>query len=285
MTTLREFLQHGRLDRIQLGISPFDAESILGEPQYRSRKNNPLELKYGSLRLTFWKHSGSHSSQLMSFGLYFRPAFEPIPSVVMPTDFHPTEATTKQEFRDFMRSTECWPVHMSDGLDQDVLSFLSGVVVTFAEGKLNNIRATQRLLRETTPSPLSDVREPTIPRIKEMILEARSVTIQFPKAGLLLAWAVLEAVMRRVAIRAGRKGQIGVQSSILIRELVSSKLIDFSEAGVIEDARQLRTAISHGIAHAPFDQTIVWRVFELIERLLPLATDDVPAMIGQDDGQ
>src|SRR6266853_1415070 len=101
MATLEKLLKTGQLGPIVLGISPYEAVSALGEPQDQSRKKNPLQLKYGSLQLTFWKHAGSERSQLMDFGLYYQPAWEPVPEPAAFTDVRYDESTTEREFRSF----------------------------------------------------------------------------------------------------------------------------------------------------------------------------------------
>lgn len=42
MATLEQFLKTGQLHPIGLGMTPFEVESLLGEPSDESRKKNPL---------------------------------------------------------------------------------------------------------------------------------------------------------------------------------------------------------------------------------------------------
>ena len=57
------------------------------------------------------------------------------------------------------------------------------------------------------------------------------------RAALLLAWAALEAALRRTALRAGLQGRIGVQPSVLLRELFAAGKITEDEYQLLEHLR------------------------------------------------
>jgi hypothetical protein len=76
----------------------------------------------------------------------------------------------------------------------------------------------------------------------------RALLIDARRSALVMAWAGLEASLRRAALRRGRHGQIGVQPTILIRELLSAGVLSADEGRFLEELRQLRTVSVHGLA-------------------------------------
>jgi hypothetical protein len=75
------------------------------------------------------------------------------------------------------------------------------------------------------------------------VITAAGVIPRMMGAALLIAWAGLEASLRRAALQAGRQGKIGVQPSILIRELFAAGQLTPAEQRSLEEMRQLRTAV------------------------------------------
>ncbi len=57
MATLKEFFQTGQLGPIGLGLTPFEVQERLGDPDDESKKKNPLILRYGNVELCFWRTS------------------------------------------------------------------------------------------------------------------------------------------------------------------------------------------------------------------------------------
>ncbi len=274
MGKLAEFLKTGSIGPVVLGMNPFEVAEHLGEPEQESQKKNPLTLKYGSLQLVFWKHSGQPKSQLRDIVLSFTPEFEPLPDPVALDDFQ--GPVTEMAFRNFMHRYRCMPVHMVEGGSGRQLIFLSGVVALFSSGMLDTIRITQKEKKETAPAPLSDMREPSRAQILEMISEANRVQqAGAPRAALMIAWAGMEATLRRAALRAGRGGQVGVQPSVLIRELHSAGVLQPNEVRILEELRQVRTASAHGLAPVDFDVDIIPQINDISLRMLADTTPNV----------
>ena len=101
-----------------------------------------------------------------------------------------------------------------------------------------------------------------------MLNEADVAAATSPRAAVMLAWAGLEAALRRVASRAGLSARIGVQPLMLLRELRSADELDENEFVFLEHARQLRTAIAHGMKSPHVDKAVVDRLVNLGRRLL-----------------
>jgi len=116
---------------------------------------------------------------------------------------------------------------------------------------------------------LSDEREPTPEQIRDMLNEAdRASQTGAYRAALLIAWAGLEATLRRAALRAGRQGRIGVQPSILLGELFAAGQLTPAEHRTLEELRQLRTASAHGLAPVGLDADIISKISAISNRLL-----------------
>ena len=271
MTTLKAFLDTGHLGPLILGLAPNDVIAELGDPDDTSKKANPLQLKYGALQLVFWRSQREASSphQLREIVLSFLPRVEPLPEVVAFSDFNCEKTPTERDFRAYMHDAHSLPVHLVDGESGRQYVYLSGVTVLFTDSLLHSIRLTQRETKESSPTPLSDEREPTRDQILEMLEEA-SVSLKSGayRAALLVAWAGLEAALRRVALRAGLQGRIGVQPSVLLRELFAVGEITPDEHRLLEQLRQLRTATAHGLAPTALQVDEVHRVVEVAHRLL-----------------
>jgi hypothetical protein len=269
MGRLADFLNRGSFGPILLGMNPQEVIGLLGEPNQISRKMNPLILIYGSLELVFWKHSGAGKSQLREIVLTFIPRLRPLPSQIALDDFKYKQSVQVSTFNRFMERFNCRPVHKINDGNELKLVFLSGVVVLFSDNRLYTIRNNQKEKKETAPSILSDTREPTLQQIFEMLNEAdRAVDVGALRAALMIAWAGMEATLRRAALLAGKHGQVGVQPSVLIRELVSAGLIKRDEALSLEELRQLRTAAAHGLAPEDIDKNIVSRINALSRQML-----------------
>jgi hypothetical protein len=263
MAKLAQFLRTGSLGPAVLGMNPFEIIEQIGDPEEQSQRKNPLTLKYGSLQLVFWRRGSK--SQLRDITLNFLPKFEPLPPPVALKDFHPSDKPTEEYFRNFVRQSGYLPVHES-GLQ---MVFLSGVVVDFMHGLLNSIRITQKEKKESTNAPLSDVREPSRKQIFDMIQESeRALAFDAYRPALLIGWAALEASLRRAALEKGLQGQIGVQPTILIRELLSAGVLDREERELLENLRQIRTATAHGLAPVNFSPQIVSKMNAMTLRML-----------------
>jgi hypothetical protein len=267
MATLAQFLRTGSLGPIVLGMNPIEVFEHIGDPEEESQKKNPLTLKYGSLQLVFWRHGSK--PQLRDIALNFLPKFERLPSPVALKDFHPRDQPTEEYFRNFIRESGYLPVHLTKHPSGEQMVFLSGVIVDFSDGLLNSIRIAQKEKKETTQAPLSDLREPSREQILNMIQESeRALEFDARRSALVMGWAALEASLRRVALWKGRHGQIGVQPTILIRELLSAGLLSREDRRFLEELRQVRTATVHGLAPVNFSPRIIHEMNTMSQRLL-----------------
>jgi hypothetical protein len=267
MATLAQFLKTGSLGPVVLGMNPIEVVEQIGDPEQESRKKNPLTLKYGSLQLVFWRHGSK--SQLRDITLNFLPEFERLPSLVALKDFHPRGQPTEGYFRNFIRESRYLPVHLTEHESGRQMVFLSGVVVDFADGLLNSIRITQKETKESTQAPLSDLRQPSLEQILDMIQESeRALEFDARRSALVVGWAALEACLRRVALWKGRNGQIGVQPAILIRELLSAGVLSREDRRFLEELRQIRTATVHGLAPVNFSPRIIREMNAMTRRML-----------------
>jgi hypothetical protein len=271
--TLAEFLKTGSLGTVALGMNPIEVIERIGDPEQESQKKNPLTLKYGSLQLVFWRRGST--SQLRDMTLNFLPEFEPLPPSVALKDFRPRDKPTEGYFRNFIHQIGYLPAHLTEHESGRQMVFLSGVVADFAHGLLNSIRITQKEKKESTQAPLSDVREPSLEQILDMIQESeRALELDARRPALLMGWAALEASLRRVALRKGRRGQIGVQPTILIRELLSAGALSPVDRRRLEELRQIRTAVVHGLAPINFSPRIIRDMNAMSRRLLADTGDD-----------
>jgi hypothetical protein len=185
------------------------------------------------------------------------------------TDVTLDENTTEEKLRALLHEKQCLPAHLIDGRSERHLMLPSGVVISFADGKLNSLRMTQQRTKEKTSAPLSDEREPSRSQIDGMLEEALLVAANSTsRASFLMAWSGLEAVLRQIALRRGLQGRIGVQPTILMRELFSANILNQADLSFLEEARQARTAIVHGLAPQPLPPDSVVRVVELARRLM-----------------
>jgi hypothetical protein len=273
MATLEEFVRTGHLGPVNLGISASDVMSSLGEPDAISRKSNPLLLVYGFVQLTFWRNAKNPKPELREIALDYRRVSEPLPPPLEFSDWKPTEPPTERRFRDFMHDVGYLPVHQSDGATWRELVFPSGVTARFRDEMLESIRLIER---ENNSSPIaltSDEREPTPEQISDMFSEATlAVQAGAKRAALLIAWAGLEATLRRTASRAGRKGKVGTQPVVLLRELVAEGQVTAPEHRTLEHLRQLRMSAAHGLTPVAFPSDLISNIKAVSDRLLATTT-------------
>jgi hypothetical protein len=267
MATLAEFLKTGSLGPLVLGMDPVEVVGNLGNPEEESQKKNPLILKYGSLQLVFWSHGAK--PQLRDISLNFLPEFKRLPNQVALSDFKPKGSATEKYFRTFVSKIKYPPVHIGKDTNGQQLVFLSGVVADFMNGLLNSIRITQKRQRETEQGALSDLREPSREQILEMIGESeRALQFGSGRSALVMAWAALEATLRRIAIHRGLRGRIGVQPTILIRELISADVLSPEQSRTLEGFRQLRTSAVHGLAPVSIQPETISKMNAISKQLL-----------------
>ncbi len=262
-------MRTGHLGPVVLGMPSNDAMTALGDPDDISRKSNPLILKYGPVQLSFWKTPGRRAPQLREIAIAFQPEFERLPESLAFMDWNPVEPPTEAEFRSFIKRIDYPPVHLVEGPNDKALTFLSGVAALVSDGKLHSLRLQQRETKAPTPAPVIDDREATLDQIQGMLIEAEhAMMFGAYRAALLIGWAGLEATLRRLAIREGRQGKVGIPPNILLRELVASGRLKKEEHRWLEMLRQMRTAAAHGLAPVGLNGDMVNRLIEFTHGVL-----------------
>ena len=271
MATLEEFMRTGQLGAVILGASPTDVMTALGDPDDISKKTNPLILKYGCVQLTFWKAPKERTPQLREIVLAFQP-FEPPPEFIEITDWNPHEPPSERDFRSFIERLDYPAAHVVEGVSEKAFLFPSGVSALVSEGKLHSVRRQDKEDKATPPAPVTEEREATLDQIHGMLIEAEYVAgAGAVRSALLIAWAALEATLRRFALREGRQGKVGVQPLILLREMFASGQLNAENHRMLEMLRQQRMAAAHGLAATDLDSKSVDKLLEItfgmLERL------------------
>jgi hypothetical protein len=275
MATLEVFLKTGQLGPLSLGMSPTEVFEILGDADEQSRKMTPLVQWFGNVQLVFTKRWKDEPLHLAEISVIYEGRSTPQAESLHFTDWNPSSSITEAEFRSFLDRISYRPGSSVGGASGKKLLLLSGIVVRFVIDKLRSIYLTEKAPSEKTSMSLVDEREADEDQIREMLREARSVlAFGAPRSAFMVAWAALEASLRRAALRAGRHGQIGALPSVLIQELRSENRITLEERAFLEQIRQIRTATAHGMAPIEINKEKVERLIIISERLLhdkPLA--------------
>lgn len=111
--------------------------------------------------------------------------------------------------------------------------------------------------------------EPTADQIAGMLAEAEEVAARAgDRAALVLAWAALEATLRRVAARAGLNGRAARPPVTLLRELYALGHVSADDFRALERTRKVRAEVVHGFAPRPIDAGLVSQVTTLARRML-----------------
>ena len=262
------FLRSGQLGPLTLGMAPSAVEFQLGVPDARSRKHNPLIMKYGPLELTFWSRR-SQPPQLAQVLVSVLQGLGDLPPALQFDDLMPAAVMHFNDFRRFVEQIGIWPDEVLKGDRESSILLPSGVKASFIDGQLSALALSKRERDENRPPVLTDEREPSVGQVRLQLEEARNaLRLGLGSAAVLLAWAALEAAMRRAALSAGYQGKVRVQPTILIRELYSLGLINSQQVEELEAARQQRTTIAHGLTSAPVDRDVVLQIIRLAEHLL-----------------
>jgi hypothetical protein len=173
MPTIREFLTHGRLGDLQLGLRPEQVARILGDPDDRSVRPRPITLlRFGAAELAFKNIPGTSDSRLVSISLSFDRADRDIPMVLRPTDWLPTGETTEQEFQRFLETSGI-PPHSRIAGDQECLILLSGASAAFRDGKLHSIHLRGGEKKNERKQMTVSLPEETVARLKQRAKEER----------------------------------------------------------------------------------------------------------------
>jgi hypothetical protein len=247
MAKIETFLKVGELGPLVLGLSSSAVMETCGQPHNISRKSNPLVLQYGRIQLTFVRNHSADGPRLQDVLVSTKPDidFNPLPTPLRLEDFPLREQPAKSLFLNFARTIGCSPVLKGE----HQLHFASGVAAAFDEDLLSSLRLSTKEATERPSAPIVDEREPTLQQIQEMFEESRRAdSVNASSAALLIAWAAMEAVLRRAAQSRGLKGRAGVVPQMLIRELFSSGFLSPDEMRLLEDARQVRMAAAHGLS-------------------------------------
>ena len=152
MIALEQFLKHGELGPIRVGMGTDELMDVLGPPDGRATGKNPRILKYGGLQLAVTPSPERKVDRVRSIGLYFQPVEEELPGAVRPTDWLPTRSTSEQGFREYLDRI-AYPPHSSvSGESNRYLVLSSGARVTFTESRLH---AIQFLLKDSVQRQVS----------------------------------------------------------------------------------------------------------------------------------
>ncbi len=133
-TSFATFLRTGQFGPLTLGMDPSAVELQLGPPDARSRKHNPLLMKYGPLELTFWSPRSSQALQLVQFLL----------SVVM------------NDFSRFVEQIGASPEEILTGDRESSIVLPSGVKASFIDNQLSALLLSRRERDESRPPILTD---------------------------------------------------------------------------------------------------------------------------------
>lgn len=263
-----KFLRIGQLGPLVLGMDPATVELQLGPPDMRSRKQKPLILKYGPLELTFWS-SRSEPPRLVQVSLSFTDGLQGLPLALRFDDPTPNAVRNIEDFARYLEQIGIRPEGTITGRHESSIILPSGVRASFFEGQLSALVLSKSVTDENRAPVLSDEHEPPVAHIRLQLQEAHNaLRYGLISGALLLAWAALEAALRRTMLRVGFKGKVRVQPSILLREAYALHLLNSEEIQILESARQQRTAIAHGLTSAQVDKGIVVQVADIAEHLI-----------------
>ena len=130
------------------------------------------------------------------------------------------------------------PCTRSRGTSDKAYTFLSGVTALVSDGMLQSLRLQEKEVKATPPAPVADEREATLGQIEGMLVEAEQALFAgASRAALMVAWAGLEATLRRIAAQEGRQGKIGVAPHILLRWLLATGRLSAEESRWLEMIR------------------------------------------------
>jgi hypothetical protein len=269
MTTLESFIRTGALGPLAIGKALSDLIHVLGEPEGSSKRSNPLLVKYGAAELLLLKSPQTQLYTLRDIAVKFQPVFAGLPEPIAFSDWNFNQEPSEKSFAGFLERITYSPIVSVEGVAGRQMIFASGVTVLISSGMLNSIRYFEREAKKSKGVPFSDSREPDIEQIREMLDEAEQVSkTGAHRAALLLAWAALEATLRRRVQQLGRSGKIGLQPAVLIHELFATGALTRMEHEKIEQLRQRRSSVAHGLAPIPITLDDLMEVRSLVTRLL-----------------
>jgi len=274
MTTLKTFIETGALGPLTLGTTLQRTTDLLGHTDRRSRKTNPLQLKYGACELVFIQKSNT-PHRLREITISFHQDTEALPEAIKFNDFPITPTPSDKDFIEYIKKINCITVSTTE-LEEGAksLRFASGVNAIIANHELKSIRFAEKEVKHAKPVTDLTEREPSDREITEMLKEAqKAIAAGATRAGLLISWAALEAALRRRSHFLGKDSRLGQQVVVLIHELLASGEFSPSEHKTIEHLRQIRSEIAHGLSikNAPLDY------FEAISHLVYRLLSQTPS--------
>lgn len=271
MATIEKFLKSGELGSVFLGKRSRDAIEEWGEPDKTSRKMNPLILYYGPIQLTFIKSPSSEGPRLHDILIALNVSESDTSwsyssfSKVLLEDFSKWEHLTRSVF--LKRSSEIGCSLVGEGANR--IELASGVVALFNENCLQSLRLSKRDTVEASPKKIADGREPTIQQICGMIAESRIANdANASRAALLIIWAALEALLRRVMLERKIASRVDVSPHNLIRDLSNARFLTPDEMRLLEEARQARMVVAHGLAALTIRETLFDELIALAKSIL-----------------
>ena len=145
MATMREFLSTGHLGDVMIGITAERAQQILGAPDTRSVRRDPVEiLRYGALELVFRRVPKTIDSRLVAIALYLGNSNRSIPVPTRFADWLPSIDTTEQQVREFLAGAGIVP-HSTVAGESFHLVLPSGAQIVFADGKLHSFHFKRKV--------------------------------------------------------------------------------------------------------------------------------------------
>jgi hypothetical protein len=266
--SLATFLNTGQLGPLTLGMNPSSVEIQLGPPEQSSRKLKPLVLKYGPLELTFWS-AREQPPQLVQMSLMLLQNWDRLPYALHFYDWTPTAQMSLEDFQSFAERVHVRSNELSRGENESEILFPSGVRAVFVRTYLFALHLSKRETESNQAPILRSEHEPSLSQIRSQLEEAKSaLRAGLRSAAVLLAWAGLEAVLRRAALDAGYSGKLRGQPNLLIRELYSLGRLSLDERKMLEAFRQQRTSIAHGLVAEPIDEKNISDILQFSQRLL-----------------
>jgi hypothetical protein len=153
MSTIDDFLGHGRLGPLAEGQTTDDVRALLGDPEATTGPKWPQIWKYGPLQLTFHRDSRDEAPHLVSIALYFRHPEESLPTALGTEGWYPPAGCTFASFEQHLREVGIGVEGgVTTGPDKHLVVG-RGVRVTFDEDRLDSIHYTSR--REPTRKQLT----------------------------------------------------------------------------------------------------------------------------------
>jgi len=116
-------------------------------------------------------------------------------------------------------------------------------------------------------------REPSVQEIDRAIAEVETlIQINQIRSALVIAWATLEAAMRRVCSDV-ELCMPKTTPSELLRTLYGNGILSRKEFDLLRDTYRLRTEVVHGLVSPPFDSLDIKGILATIQRLLTGQTE------------